>query len=668
MCAGFTSLALMSCGDNDYFDKQAYEHLVEEAFPVKNIDPAQDWKLTRTVVADVEVAYQGSYTLKFYSADPTVERSSASVLNAMDVVGGQAVSVRMVVPAGVSRLYVALVDEAGYRMHRDAAIADGRCSCSFGNVTGTRTVDAGSSQGFTVSSAGVKEYSREEMMFFATLLPENMDNRGKVVQDFSFTFPGEQGGTFVVYPRYTQTSQWNKECGIYYKDAAGDIQRIRLWSFSGNAFQLWDPAQWVNGVQSGNWVDVNTPFFDANWVLKPDYSRYRSEGVRVTVPAGVTRFGFYATTNDYRAPYVYSEKDDNPEEYHDGEMQRLSYGATFSDGSGNRYVCFEDWFENLENKDFNDLVLVIDGVEASVPEPITPPSQGETEQVQEYTYCFEDNFPEAGDYDFNDVVMGLKMNKKPRGTSARDTLTIQVELRAVGASKPIAAALRLKNVKSAMVGSQFKQTSEGNRKAFNFFDIERYNQLLAKSPKGDKYFLSSLDEADIVIPLYNDAHYAINGGIKENGDTKRRFYNTVADRSNEKGEVIEDEWIPENTYTLLFKDADAFNAVSIEDMDLFIIEEYNGTRFEVHTFDYKLSEVIHRWRGNPDAYTDNFPWGIVVPGHFRYPIEWTPIGTTPIANVKGGAYQTSGHSFGEWAQDRTKATDWFNYPFEELVY
>ena len=64
------------------------------------------------------------------------------------------------------------------------------------------------------------------------------------------------------------------------------------------------------------------------------------------------------------------------------------------------------------------------------------------------TYCYEDNFPVPGDYDFNDVVLGLKMEKKPRRNGAsRDTLVLKVEVKAVGATEPIGAALRLKNIK-----------------------------------------------------------------------------------------------------------------------------------------------------------------------------------------------------------------------------
>jgi hypothetical protein len=49
----------------------------------------------------------------------------------------------------------------------------------------------------------------------------------------------------------------------------------------------------------------------------------------------------------------------------------------------------------------------------------------------------------------------------------------------------------------------------------------------------------------------------------------------------------------------------------------------------------------------------------VAGSNFKYPIEWKPINE---------AYNTPGHSFSEWATDRTQATDWYLYPTAEMVY
>lgn len=67
------------------------------------------------------------------------------------------------------------------------------------------------------------------------------------------------------------------------------------------------------------------------------------------------------------------------------------------------------------------------------------------------------------------------------------------------------------------------------------------------------------------------------------------------------------------------------------------------------------------------AYGNAYTWGIMVPGTFKYPIEWTPIGGNK-GYVATGAYQTTGHSFAAWATDQTQATDWYKYPDSSLVY
>jgi hypothetical protein len=63
----------------------------------------------------------------------------------------------------------------------------------------------------------------------------------------------------------------------------------------------------------------------------------------------------------------------------------------------------------------------------------------------------------------------------------------------------------------------------------------------------------------------------------------------------------------------------------------------------------------------------NYPWAISVPGSFKYPMEWQYIGAMEGTFIDG-AFREEGHSFGEWAKDHNQATDWYNYPDEELIY
>ena len=71
--------------------------------------------------------------------------------------------------------------------------------------------------------------------------------------------------------------------------------------------------------------------------------------------------------------------------------------------------------------------------------------------------------------------------------------------------------------------------------------------------------------------------------------------------------------------------------------------------------------------GYAEAYGSNMPWAIVVPGDFKYPIEWKVIGARKNGTLEG-AYETPGHSFAEWAEDSSQATDWYLYPTAGSVY
>ena len=107
--------------------------------------------------------------------------------------------------------------------------------------------------------------------------------------------------------------------------------------------------------------------------------------------------------------------------------------------------------------------------------------------------------------------------------------------------------------------------------------------------------------------------------------------------------------------------------------DVFIVEPYNGSYWEVHTVQngFKTDQVVTPVKPNPDAYRqaygDNKPWAIMVPGSFKYPIEWQSIGSGSNG-VYSGAYQTTGHSFAEWATNQSLATDWYNYPKSGYVF
>jgi hypothetical protein len=86
---------------------------------------------------------------------------------------------------------------------------------------------------------------------------------------------------------------------------------------------------------------------------------------------------------------------------------------------------------------------------------------------------------------------------------------------------------------------------------------------------------------------------------------------------------------------------------------------YNGNFWETHTYNHRLAKVFYDY-----YYQTTLPmiWALCVPtGTFRWPLESHLIGNYKDG-VLTGAYREYGHSFGQWAADKTQSTDWYFYP------
>ena len=269
-------------------------------------------------------------------------------------------------------------------------------------------------------------------------------------------------------------------------------------------------------------------------------------------------------------------------------------------------------------------------------------------------YCFEDNFPEVGDYDFNDAVITLTP------TVSGSTVTLRVSLDAVGTTKQIAAALRIKGLSRDDIASVTQDADlDANYPGTSARIIDTSESLLPASMTSDN---------DAVLRLFNNAHWSLARTMASDGSVQAWFYNTVARNDGYQAKVNDVAPAVVN-FTITLRDA-AKTARFVEDfLDVFIVEEYNGGYWEVHTVPYKTDEVLSAYAsGIKSAYSDPYPWAICVPGNdFLYPREWQSIGTFENETI-GGAYHTAGHSFAEWARDHTQATDWYKYPDQSLVY
>lgn len=129
-----------SCKD-DVFDEKKVEQTYQNKFPVKDIDPNMDWKMTRTVAVDISVYedYGIDYTVEIYDRNPYNADTIPHLL--AQGTANQDISFRTTIdcPTALSTLYVARADQAGRRTMKPVYISNDKLITSFGSKSTTRS-------------------------------------------------------------------------------------------------------------------------------------------------------------------------------------------------------------------------------------------------------------------------------------------------------------------------------------------------------------------------------------------------------------------------------------------------------------------------------------------------------------------------------------------------
>jgi len=270
--------------------------------------------------------------------------------------------------------------------------------------------------------------------------------------------------------------------------------------------------------------------------------------------------------------------------------------------------------------------------------------------------CFEDAFPDAGDYDFNDLVLTLSCYRE-----SEKCVCLTVSLDAIGSISTISAAARLVGIDATDVDSVT---------ATSLFLQYPYSYMPISTSDATNGFQKSKSD-EVVIPFFDDAHYAMSeGATASDGSIARGYVNTVGTTSDSKYSAYAVEAAPvAKTYRIWCKTAATAKSIGHATIDVFTITQYNGSYFETHCFPYKREETLCTWHddSSSEVYADNYPWALNLPGYFKYPCEGIRI-SYYYNNVITGAYPVAFHSFGEWAEDHTKATDWYDHPSSNYVY
>lgn len=346
----------------------------------------------------------------------------------------------------------------------------------------------------------------------------------------------------------------------------------------------------------------------------------------------------------------------------DGDNKLVSLqGKLYVDVKNDNWKDFENVSKSDYVKKFDPGNAKLDITKSECSEGYTgKPDETDVPETTSTTlrYCYEDNFPMAGDYDFNDVVLDITPSK----VDGSNSVTYAIKLVAVGAATQNAAALHLDGVPASAIESV--TISSGS----NDYGAGCYDLIQGKF--SSSYLTQSIDgNKDAVIYLFNDAHYMFTKTIASNGSVERNYINTV--RTDDPviktgfSTLAPVEW----TITVNFKNDTYVNtALKETKLDPFVVSEYNGAKWEVHTTKWQGKGMLSNYSNSSD-YDVNRPWAICVPSSFKYPKEYVAVGSYS-KGVLGGAYKTEGHSFGEWCKNRYQATDWYKneYADEDQIY
>ena len=263
---------------------------------------------------------------------------------------------------------------------------------------------------------------------------------------------------------------------------------------------------------------------------------------------------------------------------------------------------------------------------------------------QTFSYLYEANFPEPDDFDYNDLV--LRISKHYTSDPTQVLLTVKVD--AVGIQKQVAAAIQLAGFTYEDVASV--SILEG--------DIMDKDYPLPRRFINSDLQLMRGRSGQAVLVLFEDAHWVMLKEKESDGSIFRRMLNTSKIETENYSSFADPVT---TTFCLNFKSAELAQKLTFDKMDPFIIEEYNGGLWEIHTYSHKFDEVLKDiYHGQASAYDNHVSWCVTVPkGDFRYPIEGMSLGT--YSSETGSVFGPYGY-FPRWMQNHTSNLDWYLNP------
>ena len=674
------SILLQGCKD-DVFNPEKVKAAYQDRFPVKNIDPAMDWKMTQQVRVNVSVSEDTGidYTIRIYDKNPLISRSSAKLLAEGTTNNATVFTTVMDCPSVLTSAFVCRTDAHSRNIVKYVSIQNGQLHAAFGSSPATTRAAWTRSVSIETYSPEKSEAEITAMLSSAEEIRPNTDfqngkaykiskdniYRNKISKDGmgsdnpaiiiiegswepngnnmtverGFEFYVIDGGEIVIPDEHTFTLVQSSRFIVY---AGGTIKGndIELTNASGGSYNYNAGTMEIDDFhvsQGGAFyncgtVRVDEMNFDSGCKFINQGKAYIGKtDSNITIDNGCYLYAeeFVGTLNMGNIHYEVKEIDDDITE-------DIWWEAKFLDAIKNTEGTISKWGESPITIPAGDCTG-----EGNTPDESG--SETPTDPVS-YTYVFEDNFPLVGDYDFNDVVLDVKTYyHREKKTNHIKRIQLDVTLAAAGASKPLGVGLRItginkSDIREVKTGGDDSRFQESFNSSYNKF---RYNNVT---------YMEDSDPS-VVIPIAGEVHNVfgvepgemVNTGI---GVTAKEYtYEVIIELTDQT-----------RTEPLFSKD----------NLDFFICYQYKSMeqRMEVHLYEfwgYGATAAGTIQQENLDLAGNN-TWAICVPYGFRYPKETINVSRTDIPEAS--AYP----EFIYWAQDRTQYTEWYEHPVEENVY
>lgn len=381
-------------GDDSAKKKEEYD----KGFPVKDIDPKQDWNLAEQFIVNVSVNYggDGEYTIKIYSDNPRNADVKAYLLGEYTVKDGSTNALLVDGLSSFESVYVCCVDTANGYVMKEGAVKDGKTTVAFGAMS-NRAV----SKGVASRVAGDwKEFDAKDI--YELVKPNGgifRENHKPSDPSVMNSYELVSTGKFTVYAVYGESTN-SDEYGYYYYDPQKNPSEKHpplkpLLKTHGDVVDFLSYQ-----ISGGNWIPWNFSPNSHNVELIEKSEKISSKPYVIDVPLG-SRIGFYVKNYSIGDYPWYSKKMLN---YDTG----YEISAVINHNGVPTYVGLEDnaTFSGGSDFDCNDIVFYIDPNESEkIPDVVVPEEPVETESMSWIIAC--EDLGSVGDYDFNDVVFSV---------------------------------------------------------------------------------------------------------------------------------------------------------------------------------------------------------------------------------------------------------------------